>query len=204
VALTNARITADGSSTTTAVATLTDALGNGIPGAQIVFSSSDPGQTISSVRSHGNGAYFVTITASHRAGTATITATDPASGVSGSTVLTSTGAGPSGGSGDRIAAVSLSPKSVHRGKPVTLKATLTAASDVRIEVQRHVAAHGKGKHRHKGHWVDVYGTIFSGVPGANSRRLATTRRGHQLPAGSYRVEVKAGGPFHDVDFKIKR
>jgi hypothetical protein len=204
VALSKAQIPADGSSTTTAVATLTDALGNGIPGAQIVFKSSDPGQTISSVTSHGNGAYFVTITASHKAGTATITATDPATGVSGSTVLTSTGTGPSGGSGDLIEAVSISPKSVRRGKHVTLKATLKAASAVTIEVQRHIPAHGKRKHRHKAHWADVYGTTRSGASGANSWRLATTRRGHKLPAGRYRVEVKAGGRFHNVGFTIKR
>jgi len=68
-------VAADGHSTATATATVSD---NGTPvsGANVSFKSSDAGETIGAVTDHGNGTYTATITASKTVGKATITATD--------------------------------------------------------------------------------------------------------------------------------
>jgi spore coat protein CotH len=90
VALQPASIIADGTSTSTAIATVTDAGGMPIPGESLSFSSTDPGEQIGPVADNGDGTYSVPITSSTVAGAATILATD-ASGaptVAGSAVLT--------------------------------------------------------------------------------------------------------------------
>jgi hypothetical protein len=69
-------IVADGSSKSTATATVTDAVGAGVSGEKIGFSSSDPGETIGPVTDNGSGTYTATITSSTTIGFATITATD--------------------------------------------------------------------------------------------------------------------------------
>jgi hypothetical protein len=68
-------IPADGRSEATATATVLD---NGVPvtGANVSFTSSDPGEVIGTTVDHGGGTYTATITASTTAGTATITATN--------------------------------------------------------------------------------------------------------------------------------
>ncbi len=68
-------IAADGHSTSTATATVTNA-GVPVTGANVSFTSSDAGETIGAVTDHGDGTYTATITASQTVGTATITATD--------------------------------------------------------------------------------------------------------------------------------
>jgi hypothetical protein len=76
VALKPASVVADGVSTTTATATVTDAERHGLPGEPVTFASSDPNETVGAVKNAGNGNYTATITSSTTVGTATITASD--------------------------------------------------------------------------------------------------------------------------------
>jgi hypothetical protein len=76
VALAPSAIVADGASTSTATATITDLNGNPVAGDQVSFSSTDAGQRIGPVTGHGDGTYSAQITASKNAGTATISAAD--------------------------------------------------------------------------------------------------------------------------------
>ncbi|MGP0029356.1 MAG: Ig-like domain-containing protein [Acidimicrobiales bacterium] len=71
-----ASIPANGSATSEATATVTDAFGNPVPGDDVQITSSDPNETISAVTDNGNGTYSATVTASDTVGTATLTATD--------------------------------------------------------------------------------------------------------------------------------
>jgi hypothetical protein len=65
----------DGSSTTTLTATVESPAGR-VAGDHLYFATTDPGQTIGPVVDHGDGTYTATLTASHQAGTATVTAYD--------------------------------------------------------------------------------------------------------------------------------
>ena len=92
VGLAPSSIVANGSSTSTATATVTDAEGHPIAGDAVSFSSTDSGDTIGSVTDHGNGTYTATITSSTAAHAVTITATDSSVSphVSGQATLTQT------------------------------------------------------------------------------------------------------------------
>ena len=76
VGLAPGSIVADGSSTSTATATVTYANGDPVSGDTVTFSSSDPGETIGQVSDHGDGTYTATVTSSRQAGSVTITAID--------------------------------------------------------------------------------------------------------------------------------
>jgi Invasin, domain 3 len=76
VALSPAVVPADHNSVVTATATVTDANAIGVPGDEIVFSSTDPGQTIGPVEDDGDGTYTAKVVASAAPGVSTITATD--------------------------------------------------------------------------------------------------------------------------------
>jgi hypothetical protein len=76
VSLSPSSIVANGSSTSTAMAKVTDGIGNGVSGDGVSFSSTDPGETLGPVVDHGDGTYTATITSSKVAGRVTITATD--------------------------------------------------------------------------------------------------------------------------------
>ncbi|MBN8868196.1 MAG: Ig-like domain-containing protein [Solirubrobacterales bacterium] len=91
VTLTPSSVPADGSSKTTAVATVTDQFGNPIPDEDVSFSS-DGGQQIGAVTDNGDGTYEAQLTASTTSGASTITATDnsPHGDASGSATLTQT------------------------------------------------------------------------------------------------------------------
>ncbi len=82
-------IPADGKSTASATATITDLAGNRVPGEAISFSSTDAGQRFGAVSDRGDGTYTVAITSSARAGEVTITALDAtaAPALSGSAAL---------------------------------------------------------------------------------------------------------------------
>jgi hypothetical protein len=67
---------ADGTSTTTATATVSDANGYLVPGEEIVFESTDPQQQIGPVTDHGDGTYTARITASTVPGTSLVFAYD--------------------------------------------------------------------------------------------------------------------------------
>jgi Invasin, domain 3/Bacterial Ig-like domain (group 3) len=83
-------IIANGASTTVATATVTNVLGFGVPGERIVFSSTDPGQTIGRVSDHLDGTYTATITSSTAPGVATITATDVSASIAAQATLSQT------------------------------------------------------------------------------------------------------------------
>ncbi len=85
-------IAADGKAHATALAAVTDANDNRIPGEPVSFASSDSGERVSSTTDHGNGFYSATITSSTTRGAPTITATDTSvePNVSGSATLTQT------------------------------------------------------------------------------------------------------------------
>ncbi|HEY1591222.1 MAG TPA: Ig-like domain-containing protein [Solirubrobacteraceae bacterium] len=101
VAVSPASIVADGISTSTATATVSDANGNPVPGDIVGFVSSDAGDHIGSVTNHGDGTYTATITSSTTAHIVTITATDSSvsPSVSGNATLTQTAPSSGGGSG---------------------------------------------------------------------------------------------------------
>jgi VCBS repeat-containing protein len=69
-------ILADGSSTATATARVTDAHGDRVSGEALEFSSTDPDQRVSAAAPQGNGVYTATITSSTTVGNATIKAVD--------------------------------------------------------------------------------------------------------------------------------
>jgi hypothetical protein len=73
VQLTPSTIVADGSSTTTAVATIP---GASTGGDTVTFNSSDPNETVSSTTDNQDGTYSATITSSTTVGQVTITASD--------------------------------------------------------------------------------------------------------------------------------
>jgi adhesin/invasin len=81
VALSPTSIIANGTSTTTATATVKDAEGRLLPSENVGFASSDSGDKVSTTTNAGSGTYTATITSSTTVGTPTVTATDgPASG----------------------------------------------------------------------------------------------------------------------------
>ncbi len=67
---------ADGTSSTSALVTVSDSHGNPIGGDHVTFTSSDGGQRMGETASPAIGAYAATITASRQQGSSTITATD--------------------------------------------------------------------------------------------------------------------------------
>ena len=97
VALSPASIVANGTSTSTATATVKDAAGHGVGGDHVGFSSSDSAEKISAVTDNKNGTYTATITSSNTAHQVTITATDSSvsRSVSGRATLTQTAVAPS-------------------------------------------------------------------------------------------------------------
>jgi adhesin/invasin len=76
VSLNPASIAADGSSPSTATATVSDANGNLVPNDSLAFTSNDPRQGVSGTTVNGNGSYSATVTSSTTVGSPTITATD--------------------------------------------------------------------------------------------------------------------------------
>ncbi len=121
VALNPTSIVANGTSTTTATATVKFAHGTKLKGETVAFTSSDAGEHVSSTTNHGDGTYSVTITSSTTVGTPTITATDTsqAPNVSGTATLTQT-AGPA-----TTVTVALNPTSIVANGTSTSTATAT-------------------------------------------------------------------------------
>jgi outer membrane protein assembly factor BamB len=90
--LSPASITGDGSSTSTATATVTDGSGNPVTNATVTITSNGT-QTIGVVTNNNNGTYSATITSSTATGSFTITATDTSvtPNVSATAILSQTG-----------------------------------------------------------------------------------------------------------------
>ncbi len=76
VTLDDDALVADGSASTTATATVTDAYGNAVAGGDEVVFAGDGGQAIGPVTDHGDGVYSATVTTTTRAGAYAISATD--------------------------------------------------------------------------------------------------------------------------------
>ena len=97
VALSPSSIIANGTSTSTATAKLTDAQAHPVAGDHVAFSSNDTAEKISVVTDHNDGSYTATITSSTAAHAVTITATDStvSPSVSGRATLTQTATAPS-------------------------------------------------------------------------------------------------------------
>jgi hypothetical protein len=88
-------IVATGADSTTVTATASLEDGKKVPGLEVVFESTDPGQTFGPVTDHGDGTYSSTLSGSTTAGDATVTATAKGSirvyDVSGSADVTTEG-----------------------------------------------------------------------------------------------------------------
>ncbi len=120
VALNPNTIVANGTSNTTATATVKDAQGHLLSGQAVGFSSSDPGELVGQVSDNHNGTYSVSIRSSTRVGQATITAT-ASTGASGHAILTEA-AGPSSTS------LTAYPSVLVTNQPVTLVAVASSVS----------------------------------------------------------------------------
>jgi hypothetical protein len=119
-------IVADGSSSTTATAVVTDAQGHVLPAETVVFSSSDSADKVGATTNAGNGTYTAIITSSTTVGTPTITARDGT--VSGHALLTQTVGLPAA-----IAVqVSLGAIVANATSTATAKATVTDAEGHRV------------------------------------------------------------------------
>jgi adhesin/invasin len=115
-------IVANGSSTSTATARVTNANGGVVSNDTIAFSTNDGGNRVSATTKRGNGIYTATITSSGTAHAVTVTARDQSAGISGSATLTQTAVPPLPA---KTVSVSLSPASiVANGSSVS---TATAA-----------------------------------------------------------------------------
>jgi hypothetical protein len=101
VALSPASIAANGTSTSVATATVTDASGDRATAENVSFAVNSPGVKIGAVTNNGDGTYSATVTSSTTAGAVTVTATDASAtpNVSGQATLTQTSTTGSGGSG---------------------------------------------------------------------------------------------------------
>ena len=86
-------IVADGSSYTTATATIADAHGNPVATDKVVFSSTDPGESFLQVANNGNGTYSALIKSSTTPGEVTISATDTTVNVRANANLNQTAGG---------------------------------------------------------------------------------------------------------------
>jgi hypothetical protein len=119
VSVAPAAIRANGASSAVVTASVTDGVGP-VAGDSVVFSSNDPGETISGAQDNGDGTYSATIRASTTVGTASIVATDNSVGpaiVSSPAPLTQTA-----GSGTTL---SVLPSSrVSTNEPVSLIAAV--------------------------------------------------------------------------------
>ena len=121
VALSPTSIIANGTTTTTATATVKDAAGHLLPSESVSWTSSDTGDKFNGQTNAGNGTYTATITSSTTVGTPTITATDGSA--SGTATLTQT-AGPAA-----TVTVALSPTSIiANGTTTTATATVKDAA----------------------------------------------------------------------------
>ncbi|MFL5844448.1 MAG: invasin domain 3-containing protein [Solirubrobacteraceae bacterium] len=121
VAMSPATIRGNGTATSSATATITDAQGNTVSGDTVTFDSDDPGQGVGTTTKHADGTYTATVTSSTTLGQATITATDstPATSVSGHAFLTQE-RGPATG-----ISLALTPSSVVANGTSTAKAVVT-------------------------------------------------------------------------------
>jgi Invasin, domain 3/Bacterial Ig-like domain (group 3) len=113
-------IVANGNSFTTATATIADAHGNPVSGDTVVFSSSDPGQTVQAVTNSGNGTYSALIRSSTTPGQITITATDTSAELSAVATMTQTV------SGSSLSLVAF-PSALVTNENVTLLAAVTSS-----------------------------------------------------------------------------
>lgn len=120
--LSPAAIPADGTSTATAVITVTDTTGNPVPNQNIQLSSTDQGQRFSAVQEHKD-AYTATVFSSSTVGTSTITAKDVSATppLSGQASLTQTAV-------PTTTSLLATPAGVVTNETTSLVATVTSSS----------------------------------------------------------------------------
>ena len=112
-------ILADGASNSTITATVTDAFGNPVAGAPVVFTASDRGVGLSAPTNNGDGTYTSTLRSSTTPGTVRITATLTSTGASAATTLNQAGRA-------SVMSVSAAPPTAVTNQIVTLIAVVTA------------------------------------------------------------------------------
>ncbi len=125
LALQPASIVANGTATSTAIATATDANGNRVTTDNVAFSSSDPGETVGPVANNHDGTYSAKIKSSYAVGFATITATDESAVTSPQATARTTLRQTTTGTTTSLLAV---PSAAVTNQPVTLFAVVTATS----------------------------------------------------------------------------
>jgi Bacterial Ig-like domain (group 3)/Invasin, domain 3 len=125
LALQPASIVANGTATSTVIATATDANGNRVTTDNVAFSSSDPGETVGPVANNHDGTYSAQIKSSYAVGFATITATDESAVTSPRATATATLTQTATGTTTSLLAV---PSAAVTNQPVTLFAVVTATS----------------------------------------------------------------------------
>lgn len=123
LALQPTSIVANGTSMSTAIATATDANGNRVTTDNVVFSSSDPGETVGSVSNNHDGTYSAQIKSSNTVGSATITATDESAVTSPQATATATLTQTATGTTTSLLTV---PSAAVTNQPVTLFAAVAA------------------------------------------------------------------------------
>jgi len=129
VGLSPASIVANGSSTTTATAAVTNANGAPVSNDTIVFSTNDGGNAVSAATNRGSGIYTATITSSGTAHAVTVTATDRSANISGKATLTQTTRPPSAGT-PTTTKLSSVPADPVTNQQVTLIATVASSTAV--------------------------------------------------------------------------
>jgi hypothetical protein len=198
VSLLPTSIVANGSSTTTATATVTDAEGHRVAGETVSFTGSDPNLHIGAVHDNGDGTYSASITSSTTVGTPTITATDTETGVFGQATLTQT-AGPA-----TDVSVELSPSSIvaNGTSTATATATVTDADGHRVsgdsvEISSADAGSGIGPvtDRHDGTYT---ATITSSTTAHKVAITATDTSASPQPSGMAELTQTPGAAAHVV------
>jgi adhesin/invasin len=125
LALQPTSIVANGTSTSTAIATAVDANGNRVTTDNVAFSSSDPGETVGPVSNNHDGTYSAQIKSSNTVGSATITATDESAVTSPQATATATIMQTASGTTTSLLAA---PSAAVTNQPVTAFAAVTATS----------------------------------------------------------------------------
>jgi hypothetical protein len=174
-------LVADGTSSTTATATLTDAHGNPVAGQAVSFTSSDPGEQIGPVADHGDGTYTVSITASTTSGDPAITAIDGSTSppVESSADLRQTAAP----TGARTDTDTRQTPAGHAGPPA---AKITAKPPRRSDERRPLFRFGSD---------DSRASFESRLDGAHFRPCTSPERLAKLALGSHVFRVIAVDPL---------
>ena len=155
-----------------------------MPGEAVVFSSTDPGQTLGTVADGGDGAYTVEVTSSTTVGAATITATDESVGPAVSASATLSQVSPP----LTMHPPAITPPSVARDSPAVVR-----VSPPLVRISRTPSAHAQSR---------PYFEFVSDQPGATfvcevdyrgPPRLHVSKEASPARPGSARFTISAVG-----------